>query len=413
MHHCTLKNKELLMNHINIVTTSGNFTPVDFQPKDLKSKIINAKDINEIRILLRGNEEVCEELFRSAVKEGDAVTQIQLSRAYLGMQLGEDKEKNFSSLSLKDLKVFSYYRDSLGGFPIFNLLFDKAMGTESNGKTCYSRGLETFKVAAARGYLPARFALLCDEWPMYRRRNYGFAVHLRPFVGKGCRELDYAFGEALKDGCVIGSKPFYEGLHWMYKSGLLRVRFPDADESFDSMKRWHLATNSSALIEDYDGLRFVDSLILAPSQEAWETFVKEKLGHIECAPIESYLFKYDSKQIKDLIKKYDLSFSSTNSFVGSSGENEIVDMDDMDEETDGFIINIIEISQKLETIGRISVQKDSFKIYETIHHPDIKPIVDFIENVMVRTGSASSVKEWLDCIKNSDEFTRFRQSCGT
>lgn len=171
-------------------------------------------DVNEIRLLLKGNVETCHRLFREAEKEGDVVTQIQLSHALLGMKWGKDDTKDFSSLLVGDLEKFSYYPRE---FALFNLAYDQAMGVESDWRTGKARGVETFRLAANRGYLPAFLELMHKEWKG-NASSYGFAAQLRPFVGKGDRQLDYYFGQALKNGCQIGSEQYYEGLYWMNRS---------------------------------------------------------------------------------------------------------------------------------------------------------------------------------------------------
>ena len=44
------------------------------------------------------------------------------------------------------------------------------------------------------------------------------------------------------------------------------------------------------------------------------------------------------------------------------------------------------------------VKDGRIDIIETIIDPRVKPVVDFIENVMKRTGSASSAHSWLNHI---------------
>ena len=196
------------------VSNVGQF-PVNNDPQNvgLTSVRDTRGNINEIRLLLKGNVETCYRLFREAVEEGDAVTQIQLSHALFGIKWGKDQEKDFSSLVVLDLEEFSYYPRA---FALFNSAYDEAMGLEIDRKRNKARGIETFAKAADQGYLPAVLELKHTKWK-WNSDSYGFAVQLRPFVGKGDKRLDYYFGKALKNGCQRGTERYYEGLYWMEK----------------------------------------------------------------------------------------------------------------------------------------------------------------------------------------------------
>src|SRR5262249_47987226 len=149
-------------------------------------------DINEIRLLLKGSLETCYKLFRKAVEEGDAISQIQLSHASWGIKWGKDQEKDFSSFVYSDLEQFSYFpRDYL----LFNTVYNEAMGEQFDWEIHKARGHEIFRRAADLGYLPAVLELKATEWK-FNIDSYGFAVQLRPFVGQGDRVLDYYFGRA-------------------------------------------------------------------------------------------------------------------------------------------------------------------------------------------------------------------------
>jgi|GEM_PF-3799752 len=237
-------------------------------------------DINEIRMLLKGSIETCNNLFKQAVEEGDVVSQIELSHAIFGMKWGKDDSKDFSSLSVRDLEAFSYYPRE---FVLFNLAYDQAMGVESDWRTSDARSKETFRAAASRGYLPAFLELKCKEWK-WHTSSYAFAVELRPFVGKGDRKLDYYFGQALKNGSQIGSELYYEGMYWMNQSCGIPVKYPREDESFnDFTSRYIQVKELGSTYYNQDGFMHLrrSSVVLAPSREAWEAFVKEKLGNVK------------------------------------------------------------------------------------------------------------------------------------
>jgi len=350
-------------------------------------------DINIIRLLLKGNVETCNNLFKQAVDEGDVISQIQLSYALFGMKQGKDDSKDFSSLSAGDLETFSYYPRE---FALFNSAYDQAMGVESDWRTHDSRGAETFRSAASQGYLPALLELKCKEW-QWNTNSYGFAVELRPFVGKGDRQLDYYFGQALKNGCQIGSESYYEGMYWMNQSGDIQVKYPRENECFEDFTRRYIRYEDCAsTYYEHDGFLHVvgSSVILAPSKEAWKAFVKEKLSDVRIAPIESYVFEYDIEQLKSLLNEHKIEAVRTGSFVESATEGR--DIESLRGGTiHGFRIDSLSIYQDHERIGEISVQENTFKIHQTFKNQKLQPIIDFIENVMTRTGSAGSAYSWL------------------
>lgn len=350
---------------------------------DLEAIRLARGDVNEMRMLLKGSKQTCYTLFRKAVEEGDVIVQIQLSHALFGMRWGNDESKDFSSLHASKLEVYS----ALAYYPrrcdLFNGLYDLAIGQELDLKKREARGEAAFCLAASRGYLPAFLELKCKEWER-RATSYGFAVQLQPHVGKGDRCLDFYFGRALKDGSQIGSKLYYEGLYWMEQSLGIPVKYPEEGESFEAFTTRSLESPPLCGEEyrDYDGFRHVGGeTILAPSREAWERFVKEKLGDVRCAPAESYVFKYDAKQIQSLLEEHNItSLAST-------------------ETRDGSRSQFVSIFQNGESMGVVLVKEDSFQISETFKKETIQPIIDFIENVMIRTGSSQSAHDWLTQIR--------------
>lgn len=220
---------------------------------------------------------------------------------------------------------------------------------------------------------------------------------MRSFVGKGDRQLDYSFGQALKNGSQIGSELYYEGMFWMNQSCGIPVKYPREQESFeDFTTRYVRDENSEDTYYDHDGLYHVGtSVVLAPSREAWEAFVKERLGNVRVAPVESYSFRYDAAQILSLLNEHKIGAVRSSSFVESATEGRDVESFSGRGTIHGFRIDSLAIYQNHKSIGEISVQENTFKIYQTFENPTIKPIIDFIENVMIRTGSSSSAHSWL------------------
>lgn len=375
--------------------------PVTFQPiTDPTSTNLEAVrdargDINAIRMLLKGNVETCLGLFRGAVEEGDVVTQIQLSHALKGMELGKDSLKDFSSLVVGDLEEFSYYPKE---FALFDLAYARAMGSEPNWEMEHAKAVETFRLAADRGYLPAFLELKHQEWRI-NRESYGFAVELRPFLGKGDKLLDYYFGLALRTGCQVGSALYYEGIYWMHQSGGISVKCPGKSVKhpgkYESFERFKKDNSSPGSYRDFDGFRYVGpSEVLAPSIEVWEAFVIVKLENVRVAPLESYLFSYNPEQIKSLLNEYKVGIAQTDSFIKSPTEGH-AHFNFSNEPVHGFYIYSLSIYIDHRPVGKISVQEDTFKISNTVADAGIKPVIEFIENVMKRSGSARSAVSWL------------------
>lgn len=219
------------------------------------------------------------------------------------------------------------------------------------------------------------------KW-QWRPDSYGLAVELRPFVGEGDKELDYRFGLALKNECAIGSELYYEGMYWMHLSGYMQVEYPEAHESFiDFIDRY--VERSPKDFYDYDGFRHVgSSIILAQSREAWEEFVNEKLTNIKISPKESYLIESNTQQIKKLLKKHQINVVHLRKSIETSNEG-------------GFFIDTLSIHESGREIGKISIKENSFEIYETFQNSKLQPIIDFVEKVMSRTGTASAARSWL------------------
>lgn len=388
-----IQNKDLMRCLYLLVPGFGNIAALIF---DLNSSSKAKGDIREIRMLLKGNVDLGHKLFREAVEQNDAISQIQLSHALFGIKWGKDFEKDFSTLTSKDLEEYSYYpRD----FALFNSTYDSAMGTDSDYTTANERGFKTFHLASNSGYLPATLELLNKEWRIHLS-SFGYAAALRPYVGKGDKMVDFSFGQALKSGTQAGTKSYYEGMYWMEQSRGITVKYPDRD--FESFKKDYVRyTDSCSTYYDYDGFRHVgSSVILAPNEHAWKTFVDEKLKKVEIAPLESYQIKHDPKQLAFLMKENKIEFVVCSTFVSHPTKGrEIADI--FGKPDHGFRINTLSVYAEHKKIGEISVQEDTFEIYQTIKDPKLQIVIDFIESVMKRTGSAYSAYSWLRQINES------------
>jgi hypothetical protein len=340
--------------------------------------------------LLQGSKEACLHLFRKAVEEDDVISQIELSQAFFGIQWGKDNEKDFSSIDYRDLEEFSYYPKE---FLLFNSVYGEAMEMPYDWQAREARSTETFTRASEMGCLPAILELKHSQWK-WNSNSYGFAVELLPFVGKGDQKIDYCFGKALKNGCQTGSKLYYEGLYWMERSIGIPVKYPSKGQSFDNFFRHYIRFEDvSSTFNNHDGFWHIGpSVVLAPSEDSWRDFVGEKLKDISIAPPESYLFEYNAEEIKTLLNAYKIGAVQVISFVECSDSEQAVE--DFDE-SNGFRIYSLSIYENSVPIGEISVQEDTFEIYQTFENPKIQPVITFIENVMKKSGSAGSARAWL------------------
>lgn len=338
--------------------------------------------INGLRVIFKGDNKACLKLFKEAVLQGDSINQIRLSQSFYGMKWGNDLKKDFSNLNADDLEEFAYYpRD----FILFNSVYDKTMNKEFNSTEHDLRGHETFLKAANEGYLPAILELVDHDWG-HNINNYGFAVQLRPFVGKGDKLLDFYFGRALKKGCRIGSELYYEGMYWMNSYGI-PVKFPSKNQSFkEFVKHYVRFEDVYNTYYEHDGFYHVGpAVVLAPSIETWETFYKEKIENCKIASLESYQFNHDLEEITCLFDKYKIRFFRTGKYIKP-----------LELTNEGFWVDSLSAYFNDKSIGKISVREDTFEIYQTLDEPTLKPMTEFIEYVMKRSGSASSAYSWLD-----------------
>ncbi len=271
-----------------------------------------------------------------------------------------------------------------------NSIYNEAMNLEFDVEKSETAAFEAFKQAAKQSYLPAVLELTHKEWKS-NVNSYGYAVQLRPYIGKGDKELDFHFGRALKNGCQIGSQNYYEGLYWMQKSRRFTAKYPEKDQSFESFISHYIHRNRESMLCDYDRFRYIgDSVVLAPSKMAWTSF-KLKLQRADIAPLESFMFEYNKEKIKSIMKEFKIGTIASSKFVPIEGCG-----------GDGKRIDTLSIYENLTKKGEISVQrnllKDTFEITQTFSDPKIQPVIEFIENVMERSGSAASAYAWLQQI---------------
>jgi hypothetical protein len=362
-------------------------------------KIRQAKgNINAIRFVLKGDLEVCKNLFKKALEEDDIVLQIQLSHAFFGIKWGHDDAKDFSCLTVDSLETFSYYpRD----FELFTTVYNIVLGNNSDPREQRIFGYETFRLAAKQGYLPAFLEHTCAIWRL-NTNNYGFAAKLRPFVGKGDKHLDYYFGKALKNGSSIGSELFYEGMHWINQSRGTKVIYPPIGVSFElfALHYPHSEVLPNKKYYEQDELRHVgETDVLAPSEEAWKMFVRDKLDRVKIASKESYVHDFNPAQIRSLVNMYDVTLKRTSSFVKSSNAGYEI-QDSNGNKLHGFYIDSLIVYQGGEEMGAISVREDTLVIYHSFKNHKLQPVIQFLENVMKRSGSAYSAMAWLEHIRS-------------
>jgi hypothetical protein len=343
-------------------------------------------NIVSIRKLLKGDFGLCQRLFQEALSVRNAVVQIQLSFTLFGMKWGNDNE------TTTEFESFRYYPRE---FTLFEGAYDTLMNTKSDWQTSRDRAITTYQQAAKNQYLPAILELRDFQW----RRNhntFGFAVSLQAFVGKGDKRLDHYFGQALKNGSVIGCELYYEGIYWMQKSGHLDIKFPSKHQSYEDFKRAQVEQSIDSYY-DHDNLRHIGNwTILCRSPFAWRSFVRTKLSPIKIKDNTYYSNDFDFYQIKSLMIQQKLKTYDQHSFIKTEKGNTI----DRWSKERGFILEMIIFYKEDQNIGRISV-RETFEIYETFRHEEIQPIVDFVTWVLTKCGSAHSAGNWLTHIRDS------------
>lgn len=346
-------------------------------------------NINQIRLLLKGNLTLCLTLFRKALKEDDVISQIHLSRAYYGMVWGKDNERY--CFYIDEFEDYYYYPRL---FLIYSNVHEMATGEKLDWRESDARDLKIFKRAAELGDLSAILEVKHAEW-FRHTESYGFASELYPYIDKGDKMVEFYFGRALKNSCQVGSKRYYEGLYWMEKSGQNQVLFPKENKDFESFKSHYVRYEDvHHTYFDYDGFCHVGpSVILAPSKEAWEKFKLEKLSDVEIAPLESYVFTFDIEKIRSQMKDFKVTFSHSGSFVKHETEGKEYTFWD-NEKAHGFRIDSLSVYKDNDSLGKISVRMDTNTIHESINHPEIAELISAMEEIM-KASSAGSAYSWL------------------
>lgn len=361
------------------------------QPIDLKSVENCGGNINVIRILLKGDENTCLKLFKKAVSQNYFSLQIQLSKAFYGMRWGKDRSRDLTKISPKDLEDYLYCNRR---YRLFTSVYNQAFNikSESDPEVETERAISTFNAAAELGYLPARLELLLAKSQL-NSQTYKFAVQLRPFVGQGCNELDFYFGMALKQDSAIRSPSYYEGIYWILRSGINFVRFPTKTQDFKKFCDSYMEKNSNYHFHDgfmhVEGSVDVQPCILASSKASWEKYKEKILKTTTVCPLEKYQFAYNKKQLVNLLYKYKIRCISLASKESEKNGQK------KGSSSDCFFISTLKLYSDGELIGTISVRHDNTKLYKSFKHRELQPLIDFIENVMVRSGSSYSAISWL------------------
>lgn len=246
-------------------------------------------NINELRILLRGNPEHCCHLFRQALEEHDHVSQIQLAQALYGIKTGNDSMKDFSELEARDLEDFVFYPHN---FALYRLAYldtfkselglddeDNILAQKNAGSIAGEQAEHAFTYTAGQDYLPAILELEYKKaYPSINTQE--FALQLKPHVDRGDKFIDYFYGKALKLDSEKGSELFYKGLFYMNKSELPFVKYPKRGEDFETFVSHYIrkVERESGYFKHDGCYHFSCGIVLAPSEEAWNQLVTEKLA---------------------------------------------------------------------------------------------------------------------------------------
>lgn len=283
------------------IYTSHRQIPVSFllnSPQASLDQIRSALgNINEIRRLVENDVNLYLCLFRQAVEENDAVSQIQLAFA----RFAEKSSRNFELL-------FLMYREAM------NESIDR------------QRVIDTYSLAASQGYIPAFLELKHAEWEPYSLTCFGFACQLRPYVGMGDQQLDCLFGRALR-GCGLDTDLYQASIFFMDPA------------------------NSSA----------------------------DKLHYVNMINPDWFQIHYDPTVIKALLEEYKIDTIYW----------------------DNHPHTVLKLYAHGKEIGQVSYNLQNRHIEETISYPSIAPVIEFIENVMTRSGSAKSAMFWLAQLRGS------------
>lgn len=336
----------------------------------------------EICKLLNGDLERGYTLFRKAIEQQDAVAMVCLSPALFTIKLGIDWNADYSGFVYCD---------------ILNLLisaYDAATGEQSDWKFKLDRSLKILHQAAEDRNFIERFFQDQIHALGQRRATYILAAFSRPFIDMDIHSVNHSFGIGLKNGSAPRSKPFYEGLsHWV-KNRRCHILYPQS-QSFSSLMDSYFSQNLQSEFFESDGFCFCGNTVITPSEEQWKTFCAEKLNNIVAVPETDYFFEYDLREIIELVNQHEIKTSLSCEEVRRPGDAPGIG--------DKIRFSAITLYRNDSRMGAISVssepEADSFTIVQTINEPEeIQPVVRFIENILRRTGSNLSARDWLEYI---------------
>lgn len=248
-------------------------------------------DINKIRFLMKGDFPRCLNLFQQAINERDYVSQIELAYCYYGMKWGKDDKKQYTNVS--QMEKYDYYPHE---YLLYRGINDEI--NKLNYDDSQRMAKEAYMNAYKLGYLPAVLEYLYFQWRL-NTSNYGFAMQLLPYIGKGDNNIDYYFGRALKHGCEPGTELYYQGMYWMEKSLGIEVKFPLCGEKFGQFTDFNMRHgNMGHSYHELDCLLHIGDTILAPSPDYWNDFKESKILNINVKPIESYSLPFNINEVK-------------------------------------------------------------------------------------------------------------------
>lgn len=126
-------------------------------------------NIGKIRLLLRGDLDLCCSLFEQAVKKTDALSQIHLARAYDAMTDDTTTVKDFSSLTEEDLQK-GFCPDN---FARYHRIYSKVFQQDDWDN---KRASKIYEKTAEQGYLPALLELKQHQWGRRAQRSIGLRL---------------------------------------------------------------------------------------------------------------------------------------------------------------------------------------------------------------------------------------------
>ena len=335
------------------------------------SSLIN--DIQTLRLRFRGDKSACLAEFKEAWQNNKPTNQIVLAFTRYAMLWGKDAsidKWDWIKKQAKDLTVFSlFYHQGMDILTYTYYDIDPSVGFQK----CEILAHQTCAQAAEEKFVPAIIIALLDEWK--QQRDYGLALKLQPFAGKGDQEIDYHFGSAVRQGSAVGSQLFYRGVLFMLPimEEKEMIKFPK-NETFEHFASYFIRCNNSSTYFDLDGLWWLSSgIVLAPSINDWNEWKTSKLCSLPKHTLIPLVI-YDGNQIKNLMKQYKLS--------GISGSN-------------GIGIYELTFYSDQYRVGRIAfsiqdLQSDLYKLVATVQDERFQPVIDLLQNTMLACGSAHS-----------------------